>query len=126
MINDRIPVSPFYVKHASAINRDHKTRWWTLSEKLRCRGTNSVGDFVKPRKDDFKLITVLRAIFSVGGFTEIRYGDYMTFSSTLYASKLKSMINLSYEPRYCCRLKLGPRSGSGHSECDAIEDDIPL
>jgi len=50
----------------------------------------------------------------------------MTFSSTLYASKLKSMINLSYEPRYCCFLKVGPRSGSGGSECDAIEDEIPL
>ena len=126
MINDRIPISPFYVKHASEILRDHKTRWWTLSEKLRCRGRNNVGDFVKPRKDDFKLITVLRAIFSVGGFKEIRYGDYMTFSSTLYASKLKSMINLSYEPRYCCRLKVNPKVCSNGSNDILIEDEIPL
>jgi len=123
MLNERIPVSPFFIKNHSEILRAHQTRWWTLSEKQRTRGRKSTGEFVKPEKTDFKLITVLRAIFSVGGFTEIRYGDYMTFSSTLYASKLKTMINLSYEPRYCCRLKVNPREAKGDG---SYEEEMPL
>jgi len=123
MLNERIPVSPFFIKNHSEILRAHQTRWWTLSEKQRTRGRKSTGEFVKPEKTDFKLITVLRAIFSVGGFTEIRYGDYMTFSSTLYASKLKAMINLSYEPRYCCRLKVNPTAAKGDG---SYEEEMPL
>jgi len=130
MLNERIPVSPFFIKNHSEILRAHQTRWWTLSEKQRTRGRKNTGEFVKPEKTDFKLITVLRAIFSVGGFTEIRYGDYMTFSSTLYASKLKVMINLSYEPRYCCRRKVNPREKAlketGVESYDSYEEEMPL
>ena len=115
MLNERIPISPFFIKHHNEIIRSHQTRWWTMEEKLRTKGKRANGDFVKPEKKDFKLITVLKAIFSVGGFKEIRYGDYMTYASSLYASKLKAMVDLEYDPRYCCKLKIAPHI-----------DDLPL
>ena len=105
MLNERVPISPYFIHHCSEIMRSHQTRWWTMNEKLLTRGQKASGEYVKAEKCSHKLITVLKAIFEVGGFKEIRYGDFMTYSSTLYASKLKGTVNLNYEPRYCCRLK---------------------
>jgi len=124
MLNERVPISPYFIEHCSEIMRSHQTRWWTMNEKLLTRCQKPSGEYVKPQTaatrplhsegpsehqspsgTDHKLITVLKAIFKVGGFKEIRYGDFMTYSSTLYASKLKGLVNLNYEPRYCCRLK---------------------
>ena len=124
MINERIRVSPFFIQHASDIMKSHHTRWWTPDEKRLTSGQKPSGEYIKGTKQSHKLISILKSIFKVGGFKEIRYGDYMTFSSTLYASKLRSMIDLSYEPKYCCRLKIGPQTKispeSRRNECDEV------
>jgi len=121
MINERIPVSPYFIQHASEVMRSHHTRFWTAEEKRTVCGRKPSGEFIKGTKRDHKLITVLKNIFKVGGFKEIRYGDYMTFSSTLYASKLRSLVDLEYEPRYCCRLKVSPKQN-----VVVLEEDVPL
>jgi len=121
MINERIPVSPYFIQHASEVMRSHHTRFWTAEEKRTVCGRKPSGEFIKGAKRDHKLITVLKNIFKVGGFKEIRYGDYMTFSSTLYASKLRSLVDLEYEPRYCCRLKVSPKQN-----VVVLEEDVPL
>jgi len=121
MINERIPVSPYFIQHASEVMRSSHTRLWTAEEKRTVCGRKPSGEFIKGAKRDHKLITVLKNIFKVGGFKEIRYGDYMTFSSTLYASKLRSLVDLEYEPRYCCRLKVSPKQN-----VVVLEEDVPL
>ena len=106
MLNERIAISPCYIKHRYDIDRSKQTRYWTPQERLLTRGSSG-GTFTKGTKPSYKLLKVLKTIFEVGGFKEIRYGDYMTYNSTLYASKLKEVVNLEYDAKYCCRLK-GP------------------
>ena len=129
MLNERIAVSPYYIKHRYDIEHSKQTKYWSLNEKQLTRGTSG-SSYVKGTKTSYKLLKVLKTIFEVGGFKEIRYGDYMTYNSTLYASKLKEVVNLEYEARYCCKLKgpygqWGARSETMNDDFDGIET-MPL
>jgi len=63
MINERIPVSPYFIQHASEVMRSHHTRFWTAEEKRAVCGRKPSGEFINGTKRDHKLITVLKNIF---------------------------------------------------------------
>jgi len=127
MINEKVPVSQYFIRHRDEIMKSKQTRFWSIEEKMNTKGRNADGAYVKGTKKDHKLLSILKAIFDVNGFKEIRYGDYMTYSSSLYKSNLFSLSKLNYEPKYCCKLKAPIRSQCDDTLrvlCEA--DDIPL
>ena len=107
MLNERVKISPYYVKHINEINADR------LASK-RPLETRQLIDRIKMKKGkeyyaydqpDYPLRLILKTIFEVGGFTPIKMGDYLTYASTLYKFKLDPFETLDYNPSFCCRLK---------------------
>ena len=102
MVNERVKVSPYYIKHRDEINSDKVAKYWKLEDRmLICKKSN--GYYRKGH--DFSLRKVLLALFDVGAFKPITTGDYMTFNSLICFEKIDPIKNLDYDAKYCCRLK---------------------
>ena len=102
MVNERVKVSPYYIKHRDEINSDKVAKYWKLEDRmLICKKSN--GYYRKGH--DFSLRKVLLALFDVGAFKPITTGDYMTFNSLICFEKIDPIKDLNYNAKYCCRLK---------------------
>ena len=102
MVNERVKVSPYYVKHRDEINSDRIAKFWKLEDRMRIIGKHN-GYYEKG--STFSLRKVLLALFEVNAFTPISTGDYMTFNSLICFEKINPIKNLEYSPKFCCRLK---------------------
>ena len=107
MINERVNVSPYYIKHRNEINRDPLLRTWPINKRMTIKKKN---DGYYKLGTDFSLKKVLKALFEVEAFKPITSGDYMTFNSLICFEKIDSIKTLEYNERYCCRLKANFRS----------------
>ena len=108
MINERIKISPYYVKHIHEINADKNASKWTLEKKQIIDRTRVINGktYYAFDQQDYPLKLVLKTIFDVGGFEPLKMGDYMTYASSLYKYKLDPIEDLEYNPKFCCRLKV--------------------
>ena len=102
MVNERVKVSPYYIKHRDEINSDRNTKYWKLEERMKIEGKYN-GHYLKGK--DFSLRKVILALFEVNAFTPISTGDYMTFNSLICFEKIDPIKNLEYDERFCTRLK---------------------
>ena len=102
MINERVKVSPYYIRNRNAINNDRIARYWSKQDRMLIN--KKVGAYYK-KGDSFSLRKVIIALFEVNAFKPITAGDYMTFSSTICFERINSIQNLEYDPTFCCRLK---------------------
>ena len=107
MINERIKISPYYVKHIHEINADKNASKWILEKKQIIDRTRVINGktYYAFDQQDYPLKLVLKTIFEVGGFEPLKMGDYMTYASSLYKYKLDPIEDLEYNPKFCCRLK---------------------
>lgn len=107
MLNERVKISPYYVRHINEINADRLASKRPLETRQlidRIKMKNGKGYYVYDQPD-YPLRLVLKTIFEVGGFSPIKMGDYLTYASTLYKFKLDPFDTLEYNPSFCCRLK---------------------
>lgn len=107
MLNERVKISPYYVKHINEINSDKLASKRPLESKQlidRFRMKNGKKYYCVDQSD-YPLRLVLKTIFEVGGFEPIKMGNYLTYASTLYKYKLDPLDTLDYNPKFCCKLK---------------------
>ena len=102
MVNERVKVSPYYIKHRDEINKDRSARFWSIKDRMLIK-EKWKGKYKKG--NSFSLRKVLLALFEVGAFKAISAGEYMTFNSLVCFEKIDPIKNLEYDPRWCCRLK---------------------
>ena len=107
MLNERVKISPYYVRHINEINADRLASKRPLETRQlidRIKMKNGKGYYVYDQPD-YPLRLILKTIFEVGGFIPIKMGDYLTYASTLYKFKLDPFDTLEFNPSFCCRLK---------------------
>ncbi len=107
MLNERVKISPYYIKHIHEINADKNASKWDINKKqiidrLRNKNGRLYYSFDQP---DYPLKLVLKTIFECNGFEPIKMGSYITYASSLYKYKLDPIDTLEYNPKFCCRLK---------------------
>ena len=107
MINERVKISPYYIKHIDEINADKNASKWELDKKqiidrVRIKNGKKYYSFDQP---DYPLKLVIKTIFECNGFESIKMGEYLTYASSLYRYKLDPIDDLEYNPKFCCRLK---------------------
>lgn len=107
MLNERVKISPYYIRHIDEINADRNASKWELGKKqiidrYRLKGNKRYYSYDQP---DYPLKLVLRTIFECDGFEPIKMGEYLTYASSLYRYKLDPIDDLDYNPKFCCRLK---------------------
>ena len=114
MLNERIKVSPYYIKHFEEINTDKNASKWPLERRqlIDHVRTKNGKQYYATSLPDYPLKLVLRTIFECNGFEPIKMGDYLTYATTLYRYKLDPIDDLEYNPKFCCRLK-GPKPKYG-------------
>ena len=107
MINERVKISPYYVRHIHEINADKNASKWTLEKKQIIDRTRVINGktYYAFDQPDYPLKLVLKTIFEVNGFEPMKMGDYITYASSLYKYKLDPIDDLDYNPKFCCRLK---------------------
>ncbi len=101
MINEKVPIAPFYLKHIAAINRD--CRYWKLSDRMLINRYD--GKYWRKCDRLYSLRKILKAIFEIDGFKTITSGDFMTFNSTVCFENIDPIKRLEYNVKFCCRLK---------------------
>ena len=104
MINDKVNVSPYYIKHRQEIMIDAKTRFSKREEKMRIIAKEG-NRFIKSTNDSFSLRKVIQALFEVNAFEPITMNEYRAFTSLICFENIDSITSLEYDPRLCCRLK---------------------
>ena len=107
MINERVKISPYYVRHIHEINADKNASKWTLEKKQIIDRTRVINGktYYAFDQPDYPLKLVLKTIFEVNGFEPMKMGDYITYASSLYKYKLDPIDDLEYNPKFCCKLK---------------------
>ena len=107
MINERVKISPYYVRHIYEINADSKASKWIPEKRQIIDRTRVINGrtYYAFDQQDYPLKLVLKTIFEVGGFEPLKMGDYMTYATSLYKYKLDPIEDLEYNPKFCCRLK---------------------
>ena len=102
MINERVKVSPYYIKHRDEINRDRNVRFWKLQDRILINRRNKC---YYEKGKDFSLRKVFLALFEVNAFKPISAGDYMAFNSLICFENIDPIKELDYDPKMCLRLK---------------------
>ena len=107
MLNERVKISPYYIKHIHEINADKKVSKWPKDKKeiidrIRIKHGKKYYTYDQP---DYPLKLILKTIFECNGFEPMKMGDYMTYASSLYKYKLDPIEDLDFNPKFCCRLK---------------------
>ncbi len=108
MIDERVPLSPYYIRHIEEIRKSKQLRYWKKSDKMLVSGINGKGVMYKS-KENYSIISVIKALFEVQAFKAIRLGDYCTFMSCIREEKILPIERLEYNSKFCCRLKEGKR-----------------
>ena len=104
MIDERVNVSPYYIKHRSEIMSHPKARYWKREDKMRI--INKEGNqYIKSSSNTFSLRKVIQALFEVNAFEPITMNDYRAFTSLICFENIDSIKSLEYNPNLCCRLK---------------------
>lgn len=123
MINERVNVSPYYIKHRDEINNDNTLKYWKLKDRMLIYRKHN-GRYEKGK--DYSLRKVLLALFEVGAFKPISAGEYMTFNSLICFEKIDPIKNLEYDAKYCTRLKCfkEKNSNSKISRNESSDDEL--
>ena len=104
MVDERVSVSPYYIKHRAEIMNDPKTRYWKREDKMRIE--KKVNDrYIKSSSTTFSLRKVIQALFEVNAFEPITMNDYRAFTSLICFENIDPIKSLDYDPRLCARLK---------------------
>ena len=104
MIDERVNVSPYYIKHRSEIMSHPKARFWKREDKMRIEKKEG-NRYIKSSLKSFSLRKVLQALFEVNAFEPITMNEYRAFTSLICFENIDPIKSLDYNPRYCCRLK---------------------
>ena len=110
MLNERVKISPYYIKHYNEILNDPIAMKKSLEDRqliMRRRELHGKLYYIS-ENHDYPLKLVLKTLFSCDYFEPIKMGEYLTYASTLYKYKLDPIDNLDYNPKFCCRLKAPP------------------
>ena len=107
MLNERVKIAPYYIKHYYEILQDSLAMKKPQNErqlicKRRCIHNKM---YYVTEYTDYPLKLVLKTLFKYNCFEPIKMGDYYTYASTLYKYKLDPIDNLDYNPKYCTRKK---------------------
>ncbi len=95
MINEKVAISPYYLKHREQINRD--CRYWKLCDKMLINRFD--GRYYKKCDRLYSLRKVLKAIFEIDGFKTITSGDFMIFNSTVCFENIDSIKCLEFNEK---------------------------
>ena len=119
MINERVKISPYYVRHIHEINADKNASKWTLDKKQIIDRTRVINGktYYAFDQQDYPLKLILKTIFEVDGFEPLKMGDYITYASSLYKYKLDPIDDLEFNPKFCCRLKAPNVRGASNLLC---------
>ena len=110
MVDERVNVSPYYIKHKQEIMTHPIARYWKREDKMRI--INKEGSqYIKSPSNSFSLRKVIQALFDVKAFEPITMNEYRAFTSLICFENIDPIKSLDYEPKLCCRLKQ-PKSDS--------------
>ena len=111
MLNERVKISPYYIKHIDEINADRKASKWELEKKqiIDRKRIKNGKEYYTYDQADYPLKLVLKTIFECNGFEPMKMGDYMTYASSLYKYKLDPIEDLEYNPVSYTHLTLPTR-----------------
>ena len=107
MIDERVNVSPYYIRHRLEIMKDPKTKYWKREDKMRIIGKEG-NRYIKSTSNTFSLRKVIQALFAVNAFEPITMNDYRAFTSLICFENIDPITSLDYNAKYCCRLKAPP------------------
>ena len=100
MIRERVPVSPYFIKHRSEILSDPRYKHLPMSQKLLIYSADRHRD-----KPNHSLAKVLKSMFEVNAFKPINNGDYMVFNSMVCYEAVDPIKSLEYNTALCTKLK---------------------
>ena len=104
MVDERVNVSPYYIKHKNEILANPKTKFWKREDKMRIIAKE--GDrYIKSTSSTFSLRKVIQALFEVDAFVPITMNDYRSFTSLICFENIDPIQSLDYDSNLCCKLK---------------------
>ena len=107
MVDERVNVSPYYIKHKQEILTNPKTKFWKREEKMRIIGKEG-NRYLKSSSNTFSLRKTIQALFEVNAFEPITMNDYRSFTSLICFENIDPIKSLDYDTNLCCRLKTEP------------------
>lgn len=103
MIDKKVNISPYYIKHRDEINANVKKM--NLTERLKINGYEWLPDKSKKiytkSKKQYSIIKVLRAIFESNGFRPIKMNE--VYDNMLCFEDILEDDDLSFDSKLCCR-----------------------
>ena len=107
MLNERVKIAPYYIKHYYDILADKVAMKKSLEDRQLINKRREINGkkYYISEKSDYPLKLVLKTLFNLNYFESIKMGDYYTYASTLYKYKLDPIDDLEYNPKFCVRLK---------------------
>ena len=104
MVDERVNVSPYYIKHKQEILTNPKTKFWKREDKMRIIAKDN-DRYIKSSSTTFSLRKVIQALFDVQAFEPITMNDYRSFTSLICFENIDPIDSLDYDPKLCCKLK---------------------
>ncbi|KAI5542190.1 organellar and viral DNA polymerase type B, partial [Trichomonas vaginalis G3] len=102
MLNEKLPISSMFIKNYEDVCKLCKD--WTLEKKMLVNRRYETRYAINS-----KLVTplakVIELLFANNYFEPIRTGELCTYFTTMYNENLEEMIDLTYNERYCARMK---------------------
>ena len=106
MLDESLPVSPFAIKNYEAIRNHRNASKWTFEEQMRTvRYVAKKDAFERSNSVKTNIMQIIKTLFECDYFRPIHFGDFATYSTTLYKHDLAPLHTLRYNPEYCTRLK---------------------
>jgi hypothetical protein len=109
MLNERVKISPFYLRNYYEIEADEVCKRKNLEDRQmvsRKKFKNGKAYYFKEGDiEDYSLKAILNLLFELNAFEPIKMGEYLTYASSLYKYKLDPIETLEYNPSFCCRKK---------------------
>ena len=121
-LNEKVPVSKFFIEHYNEINGLHIINLSYL-QKI-SRYDKNEKRYKINNKVETSIDNIIKACFKYNRFVPISIGSVASYSSLLYKEKIKTFKSLNYNPKFCARLKT-PYVKS-ESETKSIKDTKPL
>ena len=100
MIRERVPISPYFIKHRQEILNNPKFKNLPMSKKLLITRPDGHQD-----KPNHSLAKIIKSMFEVNAFKPINSGDYMVFNSMICYETVDPIKSLDYDISLCTKLK---------------------
>ena len=105
-LDEDLPVSLLAIRNYNAIKEYRVAKKWKFEDQMRTiRYVAKKDAYEKSTKVSTNIMKIIQELNDCGYFIPIHYGDFGTYSTTLYKEDLAPLETLNYNEKYCTKLK---------------------